>query len=361
MHETLAIQIIYFGCGLCLLQALERIIVTKKILSVPFFFHFFNFIMILDMAFIARGIQFVQPLAIFLFYSTLLVIGPLNLFYYHSLLYPARPLPYRKWLHLVPSMACVAAEIIFHLRPLPFRLEINRLIFSGPLNPVRGIVLFLLAGHTMAYFLYIVKIYQFDLGFRRTQKEFRFISLIAVLVLVVVAMIVASSITGITGLFLGGSVLTVISQICLFMGMWTNPQFFTSLKMEIRKKRYERSMLVGIDTDVVRRRITELMKEERIYRDSEITLSTLAKRLSLSAHQLSEFLNEQMGMGYRDYLSRYRIEEARQILMQNRRANIMAVCFRVGFNSKSSFNTAFKKITGLTPKEFRNQHCKFSA
>jgi AraC-like DNA-binding protein len=114
-------------------------------------------------------------------------------------------------------------------------------------------------------------------------------------------------------------------------------------------------MLRGIDTDAVRERLTELMTDERVYRDGEMTLAGLARRLSLTPHQLSEFLNEQMGEGFRDYVSRHRIEEASRILRETPRANIMAVCFRVGFNSKSSFNTAFRKFTGLTPSEYKNR------
>lgn len=355
MLDSLGIQIIYFGCGLCLLQALERVLESGKPASPQVLFYLFNATLIFGTAQIARGTELVHPLSLFLFFSSLLIIGPLNLFYYHSLLYPARPMPYRVWLHIIPFLACLATEIAFQAQPEPFKRDIHAFIFAGSLHPARLAFLFVFSTHPLLYMLYVIKVFQIDLGFRRTRREFRFIGLIAMLVLVVIAMFLASFIADVPGLFLGGSVVNVFIHICLFLGMRMYPQFFAALKSEIRKKRYEKTMLRGIDTDAVRERLTELMTDERVYRDGEMTLAGLARRLSLTPHQLSEFLNEQMGEGFRDYVSRHRIEEARRILRETPRANIMAVCFRVGFNSKSSFNTAFRKFTGLTPSEYKNR------
>jgi len=358
MIESLGIQVVYFGSGLCLLQALERILLTRKILSMHLAFCLVNFIFILETGFIISGFQYEYPHSILFFFSSILLVGPVNLFYYHSLLYPESPGCCRAWLHLVPAAACLGAELVLQTQPATFKLQIINLIFVKSLEPVRLAILFAVAMHVLVYFLYILKAYQIDLGLRNLQKEFRIIGLLAMLVLVVLAMYMVSLLAGLPELFLVGSLLNVVMQICLFVGMRIYPQFFNTLKTEIRKKRYERSMLNGVDKDIVSRRINELMEDEHAYRDSEINLSSLANRLSITRHQLSEYLNEQLGTKFRDYVSRYRIDEAQNILRENGNANIMAVCFRVGFNSKSSFNTAFKKFTGLTPKEFRsrNQH-----
>jgi len=62
-----------------------------------------------------------------------------------------------------------------------------------------------------------------------------------------------------------------------------------------------------------------------------------------------------MNTSFWDYVNRFRVEEARDLLENNPDVSIISVCFKVGFNSKSSFNTAFKKMTGMTPTEYRSR------
>jgi AraC-like DNA-binding protein len=102
-------------------------------------------------------------------------------------------------------------------------------------------------------------------------------------------------------------------------------------------------------------RILLYMEDQKPYIDSELTLDQLAGQLSLKAKLLSHVINEVLGQNFFDFVNRYRIQEARRLLTnpEDKKLTVLEVLYQVGFNSKSSFNTLFKKYTGLTPTEFR--------
>jgi len=105
------------------------------------------------------------------------------------------------------------------------------------------------------------------------------------------------------------------------------------------------------------KKIIELMEVENIYRDPELTFTMLAKKISIKEHNLRKVINS--GMGYRNFnqfLNNYRIGEACQLFIneENHEISISLVAFQVGYASLSSFNKAFKEITGVTPSAFRN-------
>ena len=62
-----------------------------------------------------------------------------------------------------------------------------------------------------------------------------------------------------------------------------------------------------------------------------------------------------MSMNFYDFISKYRIEEAKKIFTEKSDKTVLEVLYEVGFNSKSSFNTTFKKFTGITPTQFKKE------
>ena len=100
------------------------------------------------------------------------------------------------------------------------------------------------------------------------------------------------------------------------------------------------------------------MEEEKPYLESAFSLSSLAKRLSVSSHTLSQILNQSLQKNFFEYIAKYRIDAAKEMLTNPQMGNIVIedIAERVGYNSKSAFNNAFKKLTGMTPSEFRNVH-----
>jgi AraC-like DNA-binding protein len=117
----------------------------------------------------------------------------------------------------------------------------------------------------------------------------------------------------------------------------------------------EERVRVNPQQEGIAERILVYMEDQKPYMDSELTLDQLAGQLSLKAKLLSQVINEVLGQNFFDFVNRYRIQEARRRLTnpEDPKVTVLEVLYQVGFNSKSSFNTLFKKYTGLTPTEFR--------
>jgi AraC-like DNA-binding protein len=78
------------------------------------------------------------------------------------------------------------------------------------------------------------------------------------------------------------------------------------------------------------------------------------------AYQVSQAINEGLKKTFYDLVNGSRVEEAKRLLLdpKNKNIKIMAVAFDSGFNSKTTFNTVFKKFTGLTPTDFKEQNAR---
>jgi Response regulator containing CheY-like receiver domain and AraC-type DNA-binding domain len=104
-------------------------------------------------------------------------------------------------------------------------------------------------------------------------------------------------------------------------------------------------------------RISEAMQNEKLYQETELTLQNLADRIKFPPYQVSQAINEGMHKNFYDLINGYRVDEAKRLLLdvKNRNYTILSVGFEAGFNSKTTFNTVFKKFTGLTPTEYREK------
>ena len=105
----------------------------------------------------------------------------------------------------------------------------------------------------------------------------------------------------------------------------------------------------------VLKELQRLMAEEKRFKDAGLTLKRLAEELNVAEHTLSGILKDAYHLTYTQYISSLRLEEAKKLLIQARAgdARINEIMYEVGFNSKSAFNTWFKKNTGLTPSAFK--------
>jgi YesN/AraC family two-component response regulator len=98
------------------------------------------------------------------------------------------------------------------------------------------------------------------------------------------------------------------------------------------------------------------MDKEKPYLNPTLTLKELSTELSIPSRYLSQIINEHMQSNFYDYISKYRIEEAKKLLSDlSCDKTVLEILYEVGFNSKSSFNTAFKKFTGITPSRFKKE------
>lgn len=101
--------------------------------------------------------------------------------------------------------------------------------------------------------------------------------------------------------------------------------------------------------------LKDFMVEKEPYLDSSLTIQDLAEQLKMPVKDLSTLINLYMDKHFFDFVNEYRIEKAKEILKDplQKELTILEILYQVGFNSKSSFSTSFKKYTGTTPTDFR--------
>jgi YesN/AraC family two-component response regulator len=97
------------------------------------------------------------------------------------------------------------------------------------------------------------------------------------------------------------------------------------------------------------------IRNKKTYMNPDITLDTLAESLAIMPRDLSMLINRHFGINFYEFVNRYRIEEAKQMLISEefKKTTITDIYLAVGFNSKSVFYTFFKKFEGVTPSKYR--------
>lgn len=106
------------------------------------------------------------------------------------------------------------------------------------------------------------------------------------------------------------------------------------------------------------KKLLDYMKEERPYLDCDLSLQKLSSQTHIPEKELSAIINHHLGTHFFDFVNAYRINDARGILKdpKQKHLTILEILYQVGFNSKSSFYTAFKKSAGQTPKQYKKEH-----
>jgi len=123
------------------------------------------------------------------------------------------------------------------------------------------------------------------------------------------------------------------------------------------KAKYATVLLNETDLKNYVSQIKQLMEKEKPYLDADLTLPGLAAKLQIPSHHLSRVINEKFGLNFFDFINQYRIEEVKSKIAKPEFDNlsILGIAFESGFNTKSAFNRVFKKMTGTTPSEYKNQ------
>lgn len=125
--------------------------------------------------------------------------------------------------------------------------------------------------------------------------------------------------------------------------------------IEAARETYATSTLSNVDCETSLQQLQTLMKQESLYQQPDLALSSLAERLDLTHHQLSELINTRLGKGFSRYVREYRVNAAKTMLIDEPSASVLSVGLSVGFTSQSNFYDAFREITGMTPGQFRKQ------
>lgn len=121
------------------------------------------------------------------------------------------------------------------------------------------------------------------------------------------------------------------------------------------KTRYAGVLLNETDAENYVSKIKHFMQTEKPYLDANLALPHLANMLHIPSHILSRVINEKFGLNFFDFINQYRVEEVKSKISEPDFDNLslLGIAFDCGFNTKSAFNRVFKKMTGLTPSEYK--------
>ena len=132
------------------------------------------------------------------------------------------------------------------------------------------------------------------------------------------------------------------------------PEIFAGITQNETAK-YLGSNLTPGQIEEYRKQLLDLLWTDKPFFDPHLSLADLSEKLSVSTKHLSQVINQSFHKSFFDFINTYRIQEVQKILKESvdDKLTVLEAMYEAGFNSKSSFNTAFKKETGQTPTEFR--------
>jgi len=109
----------------------------------------------------------------------------------------------------------------------------------------------------------------------------------------------------------------------------------------------------NMDHQKNRKKLEDLMEKQKIFLNSEISLSTLSEKMNVSRNYVSFLINELYNLSFYDFINKYRVEDIIKSMQNDMETSLLRLAYRSGFNSKTTFNVSFKKHTGITPTQYR--------
>lgn len=159
------------------------------------------------------------------------------------------------------------------------------------------------------------------------------------------------------------SQIVCMSVMVIYVGYIANaqPYVFSNINLKPNTKlgaKYEKSGLTESLSSELKAHLMHLFNQEKIYKENNINLEVLAKRMNTTRHNASQVINEHFNMGFHELINTYRINEAKRILQSdnNKNFNIIDIAYEIGYNNKVTFNKAFKRETQQTPSQYQRSN-----
>jgi AraC-like DNA-binding protein len=304
------------------------------------------------------GIIFHVPWLMYTDIAMAFAIGPFVYFYLRSVLgFKIKTgIPYL--INFIPAFIVYAVIIINNIMNDCFSVYYSANPSVYPvyhLSPVVRIIDFISNFFMITYFISATKNIHIYLkkGSHKPAKELHIIFYYMFFILLFSGMMLSASVTGSNTLNITAIYLLTLSGVWYFIFSFRYPEFTQKAIKEARTIRYQNTMLAGIDPAAVLGRLDELMEEEKLYTDYELTLPKLSTELMITPHQLSKILNSERKINFRGLLNSYRVKESMKQMAEYPDRTILDIALASGVNSKSSFNSVFLKSTGQTPTDYR--------
>ena len=123
------------------------------------------------------------------------------------------------------------------------------------------------------------------------------------------------------------------------------------------KNKYSNSTLTKEQSALYLKKLKVLMEKDKLYLHQNLSLVDLSEKIKISPNLISQIVNEELGHNFFDFVNQYRVIEAKRLLAigKSEKFTIASIAYDAGFNNRTSFNNYFKKVTGITPSEYRNE------
>lgn len=301
-------------------------------------------------------------------FPVLFLFGPLFYFYVRILTDRTLKLQSLQLLHAVPFVLAVVSAL-----PLYVASAEEKLAYTRGMDDATGVHMGLILGAVQVVHisLYVVAVRhdlrEYDRRIRNTNSSIEkinlrwlwigttnFILVFGMILVFIVIQALGAHVLRIYDVAVPISVSIIIYSMG-YIGLRQPAIFSPQEESATTARKYEKSTLTAEKGRELAARLKEYMDRERPYLDSELTLPGLAERLAVPPHHISQVINESLGLNFFDFVNEYRVEEARRLLQDRTKSayTVLAVAEEAGFNSKTAFNTAFKRLTGQTPSTFR--------
>jgi len=282
-----------------------------------------------------------------------------------------------QWKHLVHLLPFIITNLLFIPR---IYISIDEGSFIGPLNQMSEIY-FIQILIEFQYVFYIVSVFLILKKYKEIYLEnytnpgtstYKWLFQMTCVFLAAHSVVALKNIrrySDFREVFLWANVL--VGTIALFITCWfimkalKHPELFRGINSKLRLTKdilpevEEKSESANEQNDLISRQITELkryMTEKEPFLDPSLTIQELSNQINIQVRDLSILINHHIDQHFFDFVNEYRIQKAMNILKDQSKSQltVLEILYEVGFNSKSSFNTSFKKYTSLTPTAYRN-------
>lgn len=293
------------------------------------------------------------------------LLGPL--LYLHSRAKMGKALQgWKSWIHFLPFALYFGYSFFFFLQPATFKynafvrsfqpgleqLPVIPAFEMDPLNIQGLVVVELLCLHMIAYSVYTL-FWLYRQQVKKHDSWLIFVNSISVLGGLVLFLSQGGVING--SRFLGNPLPVFMAD--LFPTLATYAVSFYILKngfnFKVSAPKYYKSPISKELKNSKAQRVIEAIEKDHLYLRADFSLQLLAESCGMSTHHLSQVLNEEMGLSFFELTNKYRITEAKRILSTADQAPKMEqLAYELGYKSKSTFFTAFKKFTDMTPSKY---------
>jgi len=126
-----------------------------------------------------------------------------------------------------------------------------------------------------------------------------------------------------------------------------------------QKPKRRRSLILSIEKkNLISSQLDKLMEEDQPYLMENYSLRDLAEKLNLQQHQLSVFLNYELGKNFNNYVNEYRVRYCKTLIQkgESRQLNAKGLASKCGFHNRNTFTSAFKKFAGCTPSDYTKRY-----